>query len=179
MLGFRIRSLKDLPGCPDFVEDGDSFEANALIKARGLRDYSGDWALADDSGLAVDALGGAPGIHSARFAGVHGDDAANNRLLLEKLVDVADRTARFVCVLALCGPEGEEWVIRGECVGRIAFAPSGEAGFGYDPLFHPEGYDRSFAELGSEIKHIISHRSAALDKLLRHPDQPLQRFLSL
>lgn len=177
MLGFRIRSLKDLPGCPDFVEDGDSFEANALIKARGLRDYSGDWALADDSGLAVDALCGAPGIHSARFAGVHGDDAANNRLLLEKLEGEADRTARFVCVLALCGPEGEEWVIRGECVGQIARVSSGTGGFGYDPLFHPDGYSQSFAELGMEIKHRISHRSVALGKLLRHPDHPLQRFL--
>lgn len=177
MLGTTVRSLKDVPGVPDFVEDGDSFEANALIKARGLRDFTGGWSLADDSGLAVDALEGAPGIHSARFAGEHGDDAANNRLLLEKLQGIADRTARFVCVLALCGPAGEEWVIRGECVGRIAHAPSGEAGFGYDPLFVPDGYSQSFAELGAEVKHRISHRSVALKKLLAHPDAPLARFM--
>lgn len=177
MLGMPIRSLKDLPDAPDFVEDGASFEANALIKARGLRDLTGEWALADDSGLAVDALDGAPGIHSARFAGEHGNDAANNRLLLEKLADVQDRTARFVCVLALCGPAGEEWVIRGECVGQIARAASGEAGFGYDPLFHPRGYSQSFAALGEEVKHRISHRSVALAKLLSHPDQPLASFL--
>lgn len=169
MLGRVVRSIKDVPGCPEFVEDGDSFEANALIKARGLRDYLKGWALADDSGLAVDALGGAPGIHSARFAGEHGNDEANNQLLLEKLEGQADRTARFVCVLALCGPEGEEWVIRGECVGKIALAPRGEGGFGYDPLFQPEGYEQSFSELGAEIKHQISHRSVALKKLLAHP----------
>ncbi|WFB37726.1 RdgB/HAM1 family non-canonical purine NTP pyrophosphatase [Kiritimatiellota bacterium B12222] len=177
MLGMPVRSLKDVPGVPDFVEDGDSFEANALIKARGLRNFTGGWSLADDSGLAVDALGGAPGIHSARFAGEHGDDAANNQLLLEKLADQEDRSAQFVCVLALCGPEGEEWVIRGECKGQIAQKPSGEAGFGYDPLFHPEGYDQSFAELGAEVKHRISHRSVALEKLLAHSDRPLARFL--
>ncbi|MDF3130224.1 RdgB/HAM1 family non-canonical purine NTP pyrophosphatase [Kiritimatiellaeota bacterium B1221] len=177
MLGMPLHSLKDVPGCPDFVEDGDSFEANALIKARGLRDFIGGWALADDSGLAVDVLDGAPGIHSARFAGEHGNDAANNQLLLEKLEGAGDRTARFVCVLALCGPDGEEWVIRGECVGQIAHVASGEAGFGYDPLFHPEGHNKSFAELGADLKHKISHRSVALEKLLAHPDQPLARFL--
>ncbi len=177
MLGMPVRSLKDVPDCPEFVEDGDSFEANALIKARGLRDFTGGWALADDSGLAVDILEGAPGIHSARYAGEHGNDAANNQLLLKKLAGADDRTARFVCVLALCGPDGEEWVIRGECVGQIAKAASGEAGFGYDPLFHPEGYDKSFAELGEEVKHKISHRSVALEALLAHPDQPLARFL--
>ena len=176
MLGMPVRSLKDVPGVPDFVEDGDRFEANALIKARGLRDFIGDWALADDSGLAVDALDGEPGIHSARFAGAHGNDAANNQLLLEKLAGMENRSAKFVCVLALCGPAGEEWVIRGECKGQIARAPSGEAGFGYDPLFHPDGYDQSFAELGADIKHRISHRSVALENLRAHPEQPLKRF---
>lgn len=177
MLGMKIRSLKDVPGVPEFVEDGDSFEANALIKARGLRDFTGEWALADDSGLAVDALGGAPGILSARFAGEHGNDTANNHLLLKKLEKAEDRAARFVCVLALCGPQGDEWVIRGECVGKIAQTPSGETGFGYDPLFHPEGFDKSFAELGADVKHRISHRSVALEKLLAHPDHPLSRFM--
>jgi len=177
MLGMPIRSLKDVPNAPDFVEDGDTFEANALIKARGLRDLIGDWALADDSGLAVDALDGAPGIFSARFAGEHGNDAANNHLLLEKLQDVANRSAQFVCVLALCGPDGEEWVIRGECKGAIAHQASGAKGFGYDPLFHPTGYDQSFAELGEDVKHKISHRSVALEKILAHPDNPLARFL--
>lgn len=179
MLGLPVRSLRDLPSMPDFVEDGETFEANALIKARGLRDLTGGWALADDSGLSVAALDGAPGVHSARFAGEHGNDAANNRLLLEKLAGMTDRAAKFVCVLALCGPEGQEWVIRGECRGQIALTASGTGGFGYDPLFHPEGYTQSFAELGPEIKQRISHRSVALSRLLAHPDRPLTRLLGM
>jgi len=124
----------------------------------------------------VDALGGAPGVVSARYAGTHGDDAGNNRKLLEELDGAEDRSAGFVCVLALCGPEGEEWVIRGECRGHIQHEATGEGGFGYDPLFVPEGYTVSFAELGAEVKNTISHRSEALKALLEHPDQPLERF---
>lgn len=178
MLGIPLRSLRDLDSPPELIEDGDSFEANALIKARGLSSHLKGWALADDSGLAVDALGGAPGIHSARFAGVHGNDAANNGLLLEKLEGEDNRRAKFVCVLALCGPEGEEWVVRGECHGEIAHEASGENGFGYDPLFRPDGYDTSFAELGEEIKNRISHRAEAVKAILSLPDRPLEKFLT-
>ncbi|MEX2607999.1 MAG: RdgB/HAM1 family non-canonical purine NTP pyrophosphatase [Kiritimatiellia bacterium] len=178
MLGIPLRSLRDVESPPELIEDGDSFEANALIKARGLAVHLNGWALADDSGLAVDVLEGAPGIYSARFAGVHGDDAANNRLLLEKLRGETNRRAKFVCVLALCGPEGEEWVVRGECHGDIALEAAGENGFGYDPLFHPCGYEKSFAELGEEIKNRISHRAEAIKAILRLPDQPVKKFLT-
>jgi len=173
ILGVPVRGMKDLPDPPELIEDGNSFEANALIKARGLWDVLQDWTLADDSGLAVDALDGAPGIHSARYAGAHGDDEANNALLLERLSQVENRKAAFICVLALCGPDGREWVIRGECRGIITRKPSGTSGFGYDPLFIPDGYDRSFAELGDDIKSRISHRAQALQQLKDHPDNPL------
>jgi XTP/dITP diphosphohydrolase len=179
MLGVPIRSLRDLESPPELIENGDSFEANALIKARGLAAHLKGWALADDSGLSVDVLGGAPGIHSARFAGAHGDDRANNQLLLEKLEGEADRRASFVCVLALCGPDGEEWVVRGECLGLIAREASGSGGFGYDPLFYPLGYPKSFAELGEGVKNRISHRAEAIKALLNLSDQPLQPFLTM
>jgi len=178
LLGIRLRSLKELSDPPALEETGTTFEENALIKARGLRDATGQWALADDSGLCVDALGGAPGVYSARFAGPQADDAANNLKLLRELEKGEDRSAAFVCVLALCGPGGEEWVVRGTCRGSIARQPSGDRGFGYDPLFHPEGYTGSFAELGEEVKQRESHRARALQELLSHPDHPLSRFKS-
>jgi XTP/dITP diphosphohydrolase len=176
LLGIPLRSLRDLAGVPEFAETGSTFEANARIKARGLADWLNDWALADDSGLTVDALDGAPGVYSARYAGEHGHDQANNRKLLEELANEPHRGAAFVCVLALCGPNGEEWILRGECRGHIAHHPEGTNGFGYDPLFVPEGYDRAFAALASEVKARISHRAVALQHLLEHPDDPLARF---
>lgn len=176
LLGIPLRTLREVPGAPDIEETGDTFEANARLKARGLSNFLCDWTLADDSGLAVDPLGGAPGVHSARYAGTHGDDAANNRKLLAALESSSDRRAAFVCVLALCGPDGEEWIVRGECRGHIARAPEGEGGFGYDPLFVPTGYDHSFARLGADIKNRLSHRAVALRRLLEHPDDPLARF---
>jgi XTP/dITP diphosphohydrolase len=166
MLGIPVRGLGSFPDFPPVVEDGDSFEANAIKKAVALARHAGDWALADDSGLAVDALGGAPGIHSARYAGKHGDDAANNAKLLRELAPHADRSARFVCVLALSDARGTCLTYRGECQGRIAREATGAHGFGYDPLFVPEGYGQSFAELGPDIKGKISHRARALAKLL-------------
>ncbi|MCC5849918.1 MAG: RdgB/HAM1 family non-canonical purine NTP pyrophosphatase [Verrucomicrobia bacterium] len=167
ILGVPLRGLSDVPDAPDVVEDGNTFEANAIKKGASLAAHTGSWTLADDSGLEVDALDGAPGVHSARFAGEHGNDAANNALLLEKLKNVQNRQARFVCVLALCGPEGEALTVRGTCEGRIAHAPSGKSGFGYDPLFIPDGFDKSFAELGEEIKQTHSHRAKALEKMKR------------
>jgi len=149
------------------VEDGVTFEANALIKARALAAESGLPSVADDSGLAVDVLGGAPGIFSARWAGRHGDDRANLDLLLAQLGDIAPehRRARFVCAAALVTPEGVEHVVRGELVGTLLTAPRGDGGFGYDPILLPEGYDRSCAELSPEEKNAISHRGQAFRAL--------------
>lgn len=163
ILEVRARGLRDVPDAPDVVEDGETFEENAIKKAVSLAVHTGQWALADDSGLEVDALDGAPGVKSARFAGRHGDDAANNALLLEKLRDTEHRSARFVCVIALCGPGGEVQTYRGECRGRISRAPKGMEGFGYDPLFVPDGYEKTFGELGEEVKHRLSHRFKALE----------------
>ncbi len=118
--------------------------------------------MADDSGLEVDALGGAPGVRSARYAGEPSNTPANNALLLKNMEGLENRTARFVCAIALVDPEGKEHVARGECPGHIAPVASGTTGFGYDPLFIPDGYDRSFAELGDIEKNKISHRGRAL-----------------
>lgn len=158
-----LRPVTDYPDAPDVDENGETFVANALIKARAVRDFTRAWALADDSGLEVDALGGAPGVHSARFAGVHGDDAANNRLLLDKLANVPDpqRTAHFTCAIALAAPDGREFTATGLCPGRILHEPRGSNGFGYDPLFLPDGHDQTFAELASDVKCGFSHRAVA------------------
>lgn len=149
------------------VEDGVTFEANALIKARALAAESGLPAVADDSGLAVDVLGGAPGIFSARWAGRHGDDQANLELLLAQLGDIAPehRRARFVCAAALVTPDGTEHVVRGELVGTLLTAPRGAGGFGYDPILQPDGEDRSCAELAPAEKNAISHRGQAFRAL--------------
>ena len=147
-------------------ETGSTFAENALIKARAVAArHPGAWVLADDSGLAVDALGGAPGVRSARYAGRDGDTPANNALLLKNLAGVADRRAHFACVLAFVAPCGRESLFEGRCDGRIAEAPSGAGGFGYDPLFIPDGHDRSFADLSPAEKNAISHRGRALAAL--------------
>jgi len=166
MLGkeWAVRTLRDLKEVPEIVEDGATFEENALKKARALAGWGGGPVLADDSGLEVDVLGGAPGVHSARYAGRHGDDAGNNRKLLAALQGVpeAERGAQFRCMLALRLPGGEERCFAGVCRGRILEAARGEGGFGYDPLFLPDGMERSMAELTAEEKHAISHRGRAL-----------------
>lgn len=153
-------------GVPDIeiVEDGTTFEENSCKKAFEIMKLTGMPAVADDSGLAVDALDGAPGIYSARFSGLDGDDKANNRKLLELLKDVTmeKRTARFVSVITLIFPDGKTIVCRGECEGHIMFEESGSNGFGYDPLFRPEGYEVSFGQLPAEEKNRISHRAKAL-----------------
>lgn len=152
------------------VEDGVTFEDNALIKARVLAQETGLVAIADDSGLAVDVLGGAPGIFSARWAGGHGDDQGNLDLLLRQLEDVPTehRSARFVCAAALVTPNGDEHVERGTLEGTLLTAPRGEGGFGYDPILLPLGYDRSCAELSAEEKNAISHRGNAFRALVPH-----------
>lgn len=161
--GLEIVGTGDWPDVPDPVEDGTTFEENAAIKARAWASATGLPALADDSGLEVEALNGAPGINSARYAGVHGDSARNNALLLANLTGIADRRARFVCALALALPDGSLKTLRGECAGTLRTALSGCGGFGYDPLFVPEGFSETFAELPPEVKNRISHRARALE----------------
>ena len=153
-------------GVPDveIAEDGTTFEENSYKKAYEIMKLSGMPAIADDSGLTVDALDGAPGVYSARFAGTDGDDRANNKKLLELMRDVPleKRTARFVSVVTMVFPDGKTIVCRGECEGHVMFAETGDNGFGYDPLFRPEGYDVSFGQLPAEEKNRISHRAKAL-----------------
>lgn len=147
-------------------EDGNTFAENAIKKAGIIAQLSDCITLADDSGLVVDALDGAPGIYSARFAGENANDRDNNIKLMELLKDVEEplRTARFICTIAICTPEGKVYTVEGRCEGSIGLEPRGEGGFGYDPLFIPQGYDQSFAELGEAVKNRISHRGKALQK---------------
>ncbi len=165
--GLEIVSAFDFPDVPDVVEDGETLEANAIKKAVTLALATGLWSMADDTGLEVDALDGAPGVYSARYAGENVDYAANNRKLLAELDGVTDRTAQFRCVMALSEPNGRAQYVEGICSGRIAHKCSGTNGFGYDPLFVPDGFDRTFAELSSEEKNRISHRGRALDEARR------------
>ena len=164
--GIRILSLDDVGYVGDIEENGSTYEENALIKARtaltaGKNRYP---AMADDSGLSVDALDGAPGVYSARYAGGHGDDAANNALLLKNLAHLPEheRTARFVCTIALVYPDGREITVRGETEGRIIDEARGNGGFGYDPYFYYEPFGKTFAELTAEEKNAISHRGKAI-----------------
>lgn len=150
---------------PEPVEDGTSYLENALIKARAAYQHTGIASMADDSGIAVEILGGSPGIFSARWAGGR-DNVANRRLLLAQLSDVAEenRQAAFVCTIALVGPEGEA-SFTGIWPGRVAFEEQGEHGFGYDPIFIPEGFEVTAAELEPEVKNSMSHRALALEQL--------------
>ena len=160
---------RDEAGIPlvEIDEDGETFEENSYKKANEIMKMCGKITLADDSGLMVDYLGGAPGVYSARFAGEDGNDEKNNAKLLKLLEEVPakERTAQFVSVITMVYPDGETLVARGECPGRIITVPAGENGFGYDPLFVPDGYDRTFAQLTSEEKNQISHRAVALKEL--------------
>lgn len=152
---------------PDVEETGDTFEANALLKAQTIAQATGLPALADDSGIAIDALGGAPGVYSARWAGTHGDDAANIAKVLAELSQTPDsnRGAQFVCVIALATPSGASHIVRGELRGLVRHEPSGNGGFGYDPIFQPEGHEITTAEMSPEEKDAISHRGIALRKI--------------
>lgn len=169
MLGqrYRLLSMQEAGMTADIEENGDSFQQNAVIKAEAVRDATGYLALADDSGLMVEALDGAPGVHSARYAGRHGDDAANNALLIERLKDVtAPRRALFVSAIALASPFTLTRVFEGVCPGEITFEPRGTGGFGYDPYFEYEN-GKTFAEMSAEEKSGISHRARAMAKLLQ------------
>ena len=160
----EILTPRDLALSLEVEENGRTFEENALIKARAFAKAAHMDAMADDSGLCVDALDGAPGVYSARYAGDHGDDDANNQLLLKNLIGVPDekRTARFVCCIALVKEDGTEKTTQAASEGRILRAPIGEGGFGYDCLFYCEQYGRSYAQLTPEEKNAISHRGKAL-----------------
>ncbi len=165
--GYQIKTMKDFPELPEVQETGQTFEENARLKAETIANILQCPVLADDSGLTVDALGGMPGIYSARFAGEQKSDASNNAKLLHELTDVADenRTAQFHCTLVFAAPQKESLVVEGIWNGRIARIPRGENGFGYDPLFIVDGLEKTSAELTPEEKNEISHRGQAMKKL--------------
>jgi len=164
-LPFGLRSLPEFPATTDVAETGQTFAENAALKASDYAKQTGLWSMADDSGLEVDALGGAPGIFSARYAGEHATDGERIERLLDELGRTKDseRKARFICVIAIAGPNGEIVNLsEGTCVGRITLTPRGANGFGYDPIFLPHGHTQTFGELSEEIKREISHRARAL-----------------
>lgn len=160
-------SLKDLDSPPEVIEDGQTFRDNALKKAHAICLFSGIPTLADDSGIVVDALGGGPGVYSARYAGENATDKDNINKLLTELGDNPNREARFVCCLALVFPNGEEIVVDGKCEGVITKVPKGEGGFGYDPVFFVPGHEMTMAEIAPETKNTISHRANAARSLLK------------
>jgi XTP/dITP diphosphohydrolase len=187
--GARLAGLEEFPGAPEVTETGATFEANALLKARAIAAFTGLPAVSDDSGLCVDALGGMPGVLSARWAGGHGDDRANLDLVLAQVADVPDTRlgARFTCAAALVVPgpgtrgssphassphassphafSPREWVVTGQVEGRLVRAPRGTGGFGYDPIFLPDGFEQTTAEMTAEAKDAISHRGRAFRAL--------------
>ncbi len=168
----NVISMAEAGFTDEIDENGATFEENALIKARAVTKATGLCALGDDSGLSVDALDGDPGVHSARYCGHHGDDRANNDLLIQNMADVPaeDRTAQFVCAMALCLPNGETHTVQGSCPGVITFAPRGEGGFGYDPYFEYLSGE-TFAEMAQEEKNRISHRAQAMQLMLPYLEE--------
>jgi XTP/dITP diphosphohydrolase len=166
-LPLKFLSLEDFPDIPDVVEDGATFAENAGKKARTIADFTDRPAIADDSGLAVDALQGRPGVFSSRYAGENATDRERYQKLLEEMASIPEgqRQARFVCTVAVALPRGRMEVVEGECRGRITFAPRGKGGFGYDPIFFVPEFDKTMAELDPEEKNRISHRARALEKL--------------
>ncbi|OMP67524.1 XTP/dITP diphosphatase [Domibacillus epiphyticus] len=166
--GIVVKTLIDYPELPDVEETGETFAENALLKAESAARLTGRPAIADDSGIVIDALDGRPGVYSARYAGLEKDDKANNRKVLEELdgVEEEKRSARFTCVLAVSFPDNREPIIvEGACEGRIAYEDQGVNGFGYDPLFIPDGFDGTMAQMKAAEKNAISHRAIALQKL--------------
>ena len=168
----HVISMKEAGFTEEIDENGDTFEENAIIKARAVAKATGLCALGDDSGLSVDALDGAPGVHSARYCGHHGDDKANNELLIANMAGIPaeDRTAEFVCAMALSLPNGEVCTEQGTCPGVITFTPRGEGGFGYDPYFEYLSGE-TFAEMAQEEKNRISHRAQAMQRMLPHLEE--------
>lgn len=169
---YRVLSFRDVPDIPEVEETGTTFAANALLKAEaGAK--SGYITIADDSGLSVDALGGAPGIFSARYAGGHGDDEANNKKLLAEMQGKTERGAHYVCAVACVFPDGRHFTVEGTCEGEILTAPRGSAGFGYDPLFLIPGTGQTFAEMTADEKNARSHRTVALKRFV----EKIQEYL--
>lgn len=169
----KVISMTDAGVTGDIEENGATFEENALIKARHVWKATGETVLADDSGLEVDFLGGAPGVYSARYAGEGASDADKNRKLLDALEGVPEgkRTARFVCAIAVVFPDGSNLTVRGTCEGRIAYRPVGGNGFGYDPLFFMPEYGMTIAQMDADMKNNISHRGNALRSMLKKLEQ--------
>ena len=180
-LNIQILSLQDFPNAPEVIEDGDTYQENAAKKATVITDFTGFHSLADDAGLEVEALGGAPGVHSKRWAGDDATDAIRIQKMLQALEGTDNREARFVAAIAIAEPMSNKTehnhntlnrqrsyitervqVVVGKCEGHITYNPAGDSGFGYDPIFVPNGYEKTFAELGKTIKNRISHRSEAL-----------------
>lgn len=166
-LDIRLRSLGEF-SLPPIDESGSTFEENAILKASTVAEATGLWAIGEDSGLVVDALGGAPGVHSARYAGNNADDASNVQKLLKAMADVPKemRQARFMTVMALASPGGTIRTTEGTCEGHIGFEPQGQGGFGYDPVFIPSGETRTFGQMSLEEKALFSHREKALKSML-------------
>lgn len=164
---FEVLDVTAFPECPMINETGTTFLENARLKAEGISRVLDGWVLSDDSGLEVDALGGAPGVWSSSFGGEEGNHAKNNARLIEEMKGKADRRARFHCTMVLAKDGREQADFSGTVEGRIIESPRGRHGFGYDPLFVPDGYDQTFSELGENVKSSLSHRSRALTKALR------------
>jgi XTP/dITP diphosphohydrolase len=167
-LGMRVISAGDFPEAPEVEETGHTFAENAALKAAAVASATGHWTVADDSGLAVDALNGAPGVYSARYAGPQANDGENNARLLSELSEIPDlrRGAAFICCLALADPAGRIRVqVQGRCRGRLLHEPRGQNGFGYDPLFWVAEYHQTFAELSLAVKSVLSHRARAFERI--------------
>ena len=174
-LGVEVVSPADVGISIDVEETGTTFAENAMLKAKAICAASGLPAIADDSGLCVDALNGAPGVYSARYGGEGLDDTGRYRLLLENMRGQTPRTAKFVSVITCCFPNGDVLTARGECPGTIAFAPMGEGGFGYDPVFFVPGLKKTFAQLTPEEKNAISHRGKALEDFQKKLEEYLKK----
>jgi XTP/dITP diphosphohydrolase len=175
-MDIMIFTLDDFPGCPEVDEDSSTFEGNAIKKAVTVAKYSGKPALADDSGLEVDALGGEPGVFSARYAGYNADDTKNMQKLLKEMKTAKEREARFVCCIAIALPRGNVEVFLGYAEGIIGIEPKGSNGFGYDPVFYPKGHTKTFAEMSDEEKDSLSHRGKALRKLQEYLSNRLKNL---
>lgn len=167
-LDFEVLSLGDLGIDIDVEESGSTYAENALLKAMALRDLTEGWILADDSGLEIDALDRAPGIYSARYLGEDTPYMIKNSMILDKLEDVDDRSARFVCSIALVFDDGSYWITVNKCEGSISDSIQGSNGFGYDPIFIPQGYSLTFGVLPVEIKNTVSHRAKALQAVVQY-----------
>jgi XTP/dITP diphosphohydrolase len=165
---FEVLDVTSFPECPEIEETGTTFLENARLKAEGISRVVAGWVLSDDSGLEVDALGGAPGVWSSSFGGEEGNHAKNNGRLIEEMAGKPERSARFRCTMVLARDGKEVAHFSGTVEGRIIDEPRGGAGFGYDPMFIPDGYEQTFSELGDEVKNTLSHRSRALAKALAH-----------